>query len=78
MDDDFPHHVRPVLRGGDYYLARYFCEGLAVVVRGDVFCFASKADAETFRQRFGSVPDQDAGQARGPHRTKAGETGHAR
>ena len=33
--DQFPHHIRPVLRGGDYYLARYFCEGLAVVVRGD-------------------------------------------
>ncbi len=51
--DAFPHHIRPVLRGGDYYLARYFCEGLAVVVRGEVFCFQRKEDADKFRRRFG-------------------------
>ena len=53
--DQFPHHIRPVLRGGDYYLARYFCEGLAVEVRGEVFCFRREADAENFRRRFGCV-----------------------
>ena len=53
--DAFPHHIRPVLRGGDYDLARYFCEGLAVVVRGEVFCFQRESDAERFRRRFGCV-----------------------
>jgi hypothetical protein len=53
--DAFPHHIRPVLRGGEYYRARYFCEGMAVVVRGDVFCFQREEDAEKFRRRFGCV-----------------------
>ena len=61
--DQFTHHNRPVLRGGDYYLARYFCEGLAVVVRGDVFCFQRQEDAETFRRRFGCVLKKAGGVA---------------
>ena len=70
--DQFPHHIRPVLRGGDYYLARYFCEGMAVEVRGEVFCFRREEDAETFRRRFGCVLAEEMFAGGASHQVKAG------
>jgi len=66
IDRDWPHQV--ALRadrctGHNYVTLRLFCEGLSLCPRGHsffrdgiditVFCFAERADAETFQQRFG-------------------------
>jgi hypothetical protein len=66
IDSGWPHQVAlPAERctGHNYVTHRLFCEGLSLCVRGhffyregrgfNVFCFAERAHAEQFRQRFG-------------------------
>jgi hypothetical protein len=68
IDRDWPHQVAlPTARcaGGNYVTIRLFCEDqrLSPCVRGhsfrrddidmNVFCFAQRAHAEQFRDRFG-------------------------
>jgi hypothetical protein len=66
IDRDWPHQVAlPASRciGRNYVTIRLFCESLSLCPRGhtyrrgdtdmNVFCFAERADAEKFRERFG-------------------------
>jgi hypothetical protein len=66
IDRDWPHQVAlPAYRrtGGNYVTIHLFCDGLSLCPRGhsfyrdgtdmNVFCFAERAHAEQFRERFG-------------------------
>lgn len=66
IDRDWPHQVvLPAARcsGHNYITIRLFCEGLSLCSRGhsfrrdgadmSVFCFAERAHAEQFQERFG-------------------------
>jgi hypothetical protein len=66
IDRDWPHQVAlPAYRctGHNYVTIRLFCEGLSLCTRGHsfrrddidmtVFCFAERAHAEQFKERFG-------------------------
>jgi len=68
MDRQWPHQVAlPAARciGGNYVTIRLFCEGLSLSPRTHsfrrddsdmlVFCFADRAHAAQFRERFGGV-----------------------
>jgi hypothetical protein len=66
IDRDWPHQVAlpaAVWMGRNYVTIRLFCEGLSFCPRGhsfcrnntdmNVFCFAERAHAERFHERFG-------------------------
>jgi hypothetical protein len=66
IDRDWPHHVALLAyrcTGGNYLIIRLCCEGLSLCDRGhsfyrdstdmNIFCFAERAHAEQFRERFG-------------------------
>jgi hypothetical protein len=66
IDRDWPHQIAlPAARcsGRNYVTMHLFCEGLSLCPRGhsfrrdctdmNVFCFADRAHAEQFRERFG-------------------------
>ena len=66
IDRDWPHQVAlPAYRctGGNFMTIHLFCENLSLCPRGhsyyrdgmdmNVFCFAERAHAEQFRERFG-------------------------
>lgn len=67
IDRGWPHQVaipERISKGENYKVVHGFCEGMSLCPRGhsvvgpdnewwNVFCFAEKEHAETFKQRFG-------------------------